>query len=311
VKSLRRAHNSTFFKFVCRGGNRLLLAFFTASLLPIMGLCLSPEEALVSRNLNVISPHRIAAAAAGSGQQDYGTFSHGTRAHADINCNSCHQRSDNSITPRFAGHSACVSCHLTQFVTPQSQMCMICHSSVQSSPAPMRPFPASFNERFNMKFDHAAHNRGAGRPAEGCVACHKPLRAGVALSIPSNLTAHNQCYSCHTPNRMVGGRDIGSCNTCHSLGGYQRTSTNAAAFKANFKHSDHGARQRLGCADCHSVKAGAPQTRQVSSPIAAEHFSSARAMSCMTCHDDKRAFGERNFANCKRCHTQPSFNMIR
>jgi formate-dependent nitrite reductase cytochrome c552 subunit len=79
--------------------------------------------------------------------------------------------------------------------------------------------------------------------------------------------------------------------------------------QANFSQSDHSAKQRLGCADCHLVKAGAAQSKQVSSPIAAQHFSSSRAMSCMNCHNDKRAFGERSFADCKSGHTQPSFNV--
>ncbi|MCY7374744.1 MAG: cytochrome c3 family protein [Pyrinomonadaceae bacterium] len=292
-----------------RRGHRFLFAGILMLILPIVILCFSSEQLIeknAARASSVFSPHRLPITL-----QNYGTFSHGVRAHADINCNSCHQRGDNSITPRFAGHSACIDCHLTQFVTPQSPMCAICHSNVQSNAAPLRAFPASFNERFNMKFDHAAHNRGDGRPADGCVACHKPLRRGVALSIPVNLNAHNQCYSCHTPNRVVGGRDIGSCNMCHALGGYSRTSTNGTAFQANFAHSDHGTRQRLACADCHTVKAGAPQKKQVSSPLTAEHFSSSRAMSCMTCHNDKRAFGDRDFANCKRCHTQASFDMIR
>jgi c(7)-type cytochrome triheme protein len=306
VKSLDRAQNRIFFKFARRQGVRLVLTIFLAMILPIIALCLSDDEENARRELNIFSPHRLL-----TSRQDYGTFSHATRAHADTNCNSCHQRPDNSMTPSFAGHSACINCHLTQFVTPQSPMCTICHSNVQSSPAPMRAFPASFNERFNMKFDHVAHNRGEGRPGEGCVACHKPLRGGAALSIPANLTAHNQCYSCHTPNRVVGGRDIGSCSMCHSLGGYRRTPTNAVAFQASFSHSDHGARQRLGCADCHAVKAGASQTKQVSSPVVAEHFSSGRATSCMTCHNNKRAFGDRNFANCKRCHTRPTFTLIR
>ncbi len=309
MKKYNGANNRTSIIVARQRGNRLLFAGILALILPIVILCASSDESIeknAAKASSVFSPHRVF-----SNLQNYGTFSHSVRAHADINCNSCHQRGDNSITPRFAGHSACIDCHLTQFVTPQSPLCAICHSNVQSSAAPMRAFPASFNERFNMKFDHAAHLRGAGRPADGCVACHKPLRGGVALSIPVNLNAHNNCYLCHTPNRVVGGRDIGSCNMCHSLGSYRRTSTNGVAFQANFAHADHGARQRLGCTDCHSVKAGAPQTKQVSSPIAAEHFSSSRAMNCMTCHNDKRAFGDRDFANCKRCHTKASFDMIR
>jgi len=98
---------------------------------------------------------------------------------------------------------------------------------------------------------------------------------------------------------------------CHSQAGYRRTSTSAAAFQASFSHADHGARQRLNCADCHSITAGAPQTRQVSSPVVGQHFSSNRAMKCMTCHNDKRAFGDRNFANCKLCHTKATFRMTR
>lgn len=309
MKKTRAAKNRTSVKSVRRRDGRFLFAVFLALTLPIVNFCFSIDQLVENystRAASVFSPHRIF-----SGAQNYSVFSHSVRAHADASCNSCHARGDNSIAPRFAGHSACINCHLTQFVTPQSPMCAICHSDVQSSSAPIRAFPAGFIESFNMKFDHAAHNRGDGRPANGCVACHKPLRAGVALSIPANLTAHNQCYSCHTPNRSVGGQDIGSCSVCHSPGGYRRTSTNGVAFQANFAHADHGSRQRLACADCHSIKAGMPQTKQVSSPVTAEHFSSSRAMNCMTCHNDKRAFGDRDFANCKRCHTKATFDTIR
>ena len=293
-------------------GKRFLFAFFSVLLLPLLVLCLTDVEkksASVLIDLSVASPHRSASL---FNVQNYATFSHSVRAHADINCNSCHQRPDNSATPRFAGHAACIDCHLNQFVTPQSPLCAICHSNVQTSPAPLKNFPANFNERFNMKFDHAAHNTGDGRPSEGCAACHQPTRRGSAnLSIPVNLNAHNNCYTCHTPNRNYGGRDIGSCNTCHALGGYRRTSTNAAAFQASFSHAQHSARQKLACADCHSVKAGMPQSRQVTSPVLAQHFSSNRATNCMTCHNDRRAFGEKDFANCKLCHTRASFQMPR
>lgn len=283
-----------------------LFAFILTVILPILVLSFTFDEKNVIRHQNAFSPHRLV-----GGLQNYGVFSHGTRAHANINCNSCHQRTDNSATPKFAGHSSCINCHLAQFVTPQSQMCAICHASVQTAAAPLRAFPTQFNERFNMKFDHAVHNRGDARPANGCVSCHKPLRGGIALSIPVNLNAHNNCYSCHTPNRVVGGRDIGSCNMCHAQANYRRTSTSAQAFQASFSHSDHSSRQGLNCADCHSLIPGASQTRQVSSPVTAQHFASSRAMKCMTCHNDRRAFGDRDFANCKLCHTKSTFSMRR
>lgn len=289
-----------------RRGANFLLAFAFVMILPVLILFFAAEERVSAREIIFSSPHRVS-----NNAQNWGTFSHSSRSHSGINCNSCHQRTDNFITPRFPGHSACINCHLTQFVTPQTQMCLICHSNVQTSAAPLKAFPAKFNERFNMKFDHVAHNRGAGRPANGCVACHKPLRGGVALSIPVGIRAHSQCYSCHTPNRFVGGRDLGSCSMCHAQANYRRTSTNAAAFQASFSHADHGARQRLNCSDCHSLAAGAPQGRQVSSPVVAQHFSSTRAMKCMSCHNDKPTFGDRDFANCKLCHTKATFSMRR
>jgi hypothetical protein len=32
------------------------------------------------------------------------------------------------------------------------------------------------------------------------------------------------------------------------------------------------------------------------------HHANARAQSCMTCHDDRRAFGGDDFSDCKKCH---------
>jgi hypothetical protein len=37
------------------------------------------------------------------------------------------------------------------------------------------------------------------------------------------------------------------------------------------------------------------------------HHVTTRAQSCMTCHNDRRAFGTENFANCKRCHEGTTF----
>ncbi|HQR39899.1 MAG TPA: cytochrome c3 family protein, partial [Blastocatellia bacterium] len=59
----------------------------------------------------------------------------------------------------------------------------------------------------------------------------------------------------------------------------------------------------LACAECHSVRPGAGQRRQVASPVAAQHNVPAGVSSCAKCHDGTRAFGGDNFAECKRCHT--------
>jgi c(7)-type cytochrome triheme protein len=181
---------------------------------------------------------------------------------------------------------------------------------VSGNNPPLKVFTDKFKESFNIKFDHAQHMTGAARPKNGCTSCHaSPLRRGVALSIPANLAAHDQCYTCHTPSSQANGRDLGSCGVCHEQKSYGRTSTDAAGFRLAFSHAQHSGRQRLGCADCHNYAAGLPQKRQVSSPRALEHFPSGNK-SCGTCHNGKRAFGgDLDFKDCRRCHTGPSFRM--
>jgi c(7)-type cytochrome triheme protein len=243
--------------------------------------------------------------------RDYSRFLHTSPGHESRKCETCHVRQTNSSIPSFPGHKACTDCHLAQFVTPSLPLCAICHTNLEAQNPPLKAFPSSFTESFNMKFDHAQHNTGAARPQTGCAFCHTPARRGVALNIPASLSAHNQCYLCHTSGARspVTGRDISSCATCHAQSTYVRTSTNARAFRASFSHADHGARQRLSCADCHSLAPGFPQSRQVSVPRTAEHFSSARAQSCMTCHNGRRAFGDTDFNDCKRCHQGQTFRM--
>jgi c(7)-type cytochrome triheme protein len=244
---------------------------------------------------------------------DYSNFNHASQRHSSLACNSCHERgADNSATPRFPGHKACTSCHLAQFVTSNVPMCVICHTDVNSSNPPLKNFPARFAEAFNVKFDHSQHMTGSARPPNGCAACHGRLGGrAAALRIPSGVSAHNQCYTCHTPNsKSSAGREIASCGVCHDQKAYSRTSTNARAFRYAFSHARHGAGQRLGCADCHSLTGGAPQSRQVSLPTPFEHFPATRGMSCLTCHNGKRSFGgDLAFKDCRRCHTAASFRM--
>ena len=243
---------------------------------------------------------------------DYSTFKHTSQRHAAIACTSCHQREDNLAKPTFPGHSSCINCHGNQFFTPSSPMCLICHSDVNTAKAPLKSFPASFKERFNMKFDHAQHMTVAVRPKNGCGACHTPgANRGAALSIPATINAHDQCYVCHTPSsKSAGGRDLASCGVCHDQKSYTRTATNSPAFRASFSHAKHGPRQRLDCVACHSLTAGLAQGRQVSSPRTAEHFSTGSSQSCLSCHNGKRSFGgDLAFKDCRRCHTGPTFRM--
>lgn len=230
--------------------------------------------------------------------QDYSRFQHRNPTHSRMPCLLCHQRTDNSAAPKFSGHVPCASCHTQQFADGGSQICTICHTNAQTGA--MKRFPSL--RSFNSRFDHARHMRQT-----GCATCHKPSRRGVALSIPAGLGAHTTCYQCHGPRTEIGGRNIGSCSTCHQLGRPTRTSDWSPAFAKNFDHSEHRGVGRLNCSSCHTVRARMPRGRQVTSPVASMHFASSRSLSCATCHDNKRAFGGTDFADCKRCHQGASF----
>ncbi len=253
--------------------------------------------------LNFVRAGFVPAATAQGG--GFTNFSHTLPAHSGVACASCHQRAGNSPQPSLPGHKSCTSCHFQQFVTAGQPICTICHTNVESSNPPVKGFPSL--KSFNVRFDHAQHTTGGGRPEQGCAACHTSARRGVALTIPAGLAAHQNCYQCHTPGAQSGGRDISSCGACHAPGGYRRTPADSRAFRVSFSHATHGPRQGLSCAECHGVRAGAPQSRQVTSPRPTQHFASGRAQSCMTCHNNRRAFGGDDFADCKRCHKGPTF----
>ncbi|HKC66158.1 MAG TPA: cytochrome c3 family protein [Pyrinomonadaceae bacterium] len=251
--------------------------------------------------------------------QDYSKFSHFSPGeHAALasrySCNICHQRRDNSAEPRLPGHRECINCHQTQFNTPGTPFCLICHtqeSLSQQNPA-VKAFPRSL-AGFDAEYDHAQHMAGSpeARPQTGCVACHAPARRGVARTFPDGLAAHQTCYTCHTAGRQAGGRDISSCGVCHLPGGRAvNVSTATRSYSIGFSHATHGPRQNLSCENCHTVgRRGLPEGKQVTATFPAQHFPNTRAQTCATCHNGQRAFGETNFNDCKRCHTGPTFRL--
>jgi c(7)-type cytochrome triheme protein len=227
---------------------------------------------------------------------DYSRFQHSSRNHSRLPCLLCHRRETNAPVPKRpggSGHLPCAGCHAQQFASSDSPLCTICHTDVKSGA--LKSFPRLSS--FRMKFDHSLHVKMG---SVSCTTCHRPARGGVAFSIPAGFNAHTTCYRCHTPRAQSGGRDISSCGTCHQLGGYSRTPEFAQAFRVGFSHGKH---QKVTCNECHQLRAGMPQRRQVSAPEALNHHATGRAMSCMTCHDGKRAFGGDDFSACKRCHT--------
>ena len=137
-----------------------------------------------------------------------------------------------------------------------------------------------------MKFDHAAHESGKGRPAAGCATLSQPVGPGQSIQI--GIDTHNNCFACHTPDTK-----IGSCVTCHALGPYNRTTQLEYAFKAIFRHGDHTSRQGVSCNECHNVIAGVPNSRQVTNIQILEHLTGP-GNNCLQCHNGRRAFTGNN-----------------
>jgi c(7)-type cytochrome triheme protein len=231
-------------------------------------------------------------------QTNYSQFKHDRRDHARLPCLLCHRRENNSPQPTLPGkasHAPCAGCHAQQFANPASEICSICHTDAQSGK--LKSFPPL--RSFNVKFDHARHSAAGA----ACATCHRRNRGGVGLSIPSRANAHVTCFSCHTPDAKASERNIGSCNTCHQLGRFVRTSDQAAAYRVGFSHAKHDASEKLACGDCHRVRAGLPLGRQVTAPMPLNHHAPAGPSSCASCHNGKRTFGGDDFSVCKRCHT--------
>lgn len=228
---------------------------------------------------------------------DYSQFKHDNPQHARLPCLLCHRRENNSAQPTLPGqsnHAPCTGCHARQFSDSTSPICTICHTNVQAGT--VKPFPGL--KSFNVKFDHARHSS----VGTTCATCHRPNRKGVAFSIPGGLNAHTVCFACHTQDAD---RRLSSCSTCHELGRHVPTNERAAAFRLGFSHRNHGAGQNLMCSACHRVVSGSQIG--VTSPMALNHHAPSRALSCMTCHNGKRAFGGDDFSVCTRCHTGSSW----
>jgi c(7)-type cytochrome triheme protein len=241
-----------------------------------------------------------ASAQGATGNADYSRFTHTNPQHARLPCLLCHRREDaTGARPKLPGHTPCAGCHAQQFrqTQPPHPVCAICHTRPPA--ADLKAFPRA--RTFDARFNHALHTRGAARPRDGCNACHRPARGGVALSIPVGLSAHATCYQCHGARaQSASGEDISSCGACHQLGRPSRPSVSARAYAVNFSHAEH-TRRRLACAECHTVRAGAGRN-QVTSPFPSQHRAPAGTRSCATCHNNRRAFGGDDFTDCKRCH---------
>src|SRR5438270_4756971 len=170
------------------GGVSLASHRFASLALILVCLAIFTFTALRGSNAKATLLHASATATFAQGST---RFSHSVAKHAEVACDSCHQRGG-GVQPRLPGHKACTDCHITEFTTPQSPLCLNCHTNVESNNPPLKAFPGLTD--FGMRFDHARHMTGNAKPDKGCASCHLPARRGVALSIPAGFAAHENCY---------------------------------------------------------------------------------------------------------------------
>ena len=208
-------------------------------------------------------------------------------------CAVCHQRADNSVTPTFPGHSACIECHAKDFTNTASQMCIVCHTSPVDAQGTRISFPAKMSE-FGVKgFSHKDHMNPEKMKGEGevqrCDACHQ-FSNGVNASFPS----HQQCYSCHIHQAS---QKLGECGVCHvdtkeSLKFTKGTGTALSLY--NFKHGSHI--KSASCDRCHrqtekASKEARPDILEISTARGQRHTSA-----CWSCHVQAKE------SVCTKCH---------
>ena len=63
---------------------------------------------------------------------DFSKFDHKNAEHSRFPCALCHERTDNSATPKLVGHLPCSSCHTAQFADNKSTICTICHKNPEN-----------------------------------------------------------------------------------------------------------------------------------------------------------------------------------
>ena len=228
-----------FYKYFVPMGLSVFVVFLLAVLSSV------PFARVSSSNLSEQSPQQQMQFPEGL---DYSKFQHDSRNHSRLPCLLCHRRDSNAAVPKRPGssqHLPCAGCHAQQFSSPDSPICTICHTDPKSGA--VKPFPSRLMS-FRMKFDHARH---VAMGSVSCASCHKPARAGVAMTIPADFNAHTTCFRCHTPRAQSNGRDISSCGTCHQLGRYSRTPMMMPAFRVGFSHAKH---DKVTCNERHDIR---------------------------------------------------------
>jgi len=223
-------------------------------------------------------------------------FDHNRPEHKRQDCTLCHQRIDNSTTPKFAGHAACLACHAADYTSSNNKLCVVCHVVPLEAQPKMALFPARLIQFGVKEFSHKQHTDPAKMPAgttvPKCDTCHQ-FDAG---SIQANFPDHPQCYACHTHQP---GEKLAACSSCHagqSVALNFNKGTGNARELYNFTHGGHFKQASIGrnCDKCHRLldrDLQHPDILQISTARGQRHTSG-----CWTCHQQARE------PLCSKCH---------
>ena len=208
-------------------------------------------------------------------------------------CAFCHQRLDNSVTPVFPGHSACIECHAKDFTNTSSQMCVVCHKSPVDAQGTRISFPAKMTE-FGIKgFSHKQHMDAKKMAGETetpkCSTCHQSTE-GAASSFPN----HQQCYSCHVHQAN---QKLGECGVCHAdtkLALKYTRGTGSALSLYNFQHGPHT--KKASCDRCHRQTETAPKQVRADIQTISVGRGQRHTSACWSCHVQAKE------SVCTKCH---------
>ncbi len=230
--------------------------------------------------------------------EHYTKFDHNRAEHKKQDCAVCHQRTNNDAAPTLPYHTACNLCHISEYTSTSSQLCVVCHQTPIAPQPKAIAFPARFRQ-FTLKgFSHKQHmdpaKMEAGVAAPKCDSCHRFDARGLEASLPR----HAECYSCHTHQP---GQKLAGCQICHadqSAGLKYHKGTGSAFALYNFKHGSHfkQASIQLKCDKCHRVLEQSPgkvaaDIEQINTNRGQRHNSA-----CWSCHQRARE------TVCTKCH---------
>ncbi len=219
------------------------------------------------------------------------------------------------------GISNCTKCHdVGNKVTRQK--CLECHKEIKANIIARKGYHGSAEVRnkdcagchsehhgrdfqlirFNKKtFDHSKTGfalKGEHAKQE-CNACHKPAfikDPAIRKKAGTYLGLSQQCLSCHDDFHQ--GKMSSKCTDCHGFNSFK----NARSFDhSKTRYPLLGKHKDVACKECHKPEIVNGKTR--------EGFKNLAFANCNSCHKDphENKFGQ----NCKQCHTEESFHIIK